>query len=315
MDDVGMDRDRLRYALRAARFVCPHTDADGLAAGALALRFRGESASDAVLLGRGQTPFMAGALPEARPAAILDWGVRSFIGPALFVDHHYPEAAPPPDQLVLSGYGADPEVSTSILVSRLLGDDSEPWLAAIGAVGDLGRRAWDLPDLAGVTRTHVNRLVPLVNAPRRAPDGPVRTALAILVDAPSAKEALGDRRTEELVAAKDAWRSAYQATLRVAPEVSDGLALINFSSPFQIHPLVAQAWSGRLAPNVVLAANHGYLEGMVNFAVRGGTGDLRAMLRDALPDETGEFAHGHDRATGGSLTEEAFERLIAELRS
>ncbi len=64
----------------------------------------------------------------------------------------------------------------------------------------------------------------------------------------------------------------------------------------------------------MLAANEDYLPGMVNFAVRGGDGaDLRRLLRDALPGQGGEFAHGHDRATGGSLDPDAFGRLAAAL--
>jgi single-stranded-DNA-specific exonuclease len=64
---------------------------------------------------------------------------------------------------------------------------------------------------------------------------------------------------------------------------------------------------------MVIAANDGYLPGRVNFSVRGGTGDLRAALRRALPDAAGEFAHGHPRATGGSLAPAAFERLLRAL--
>ena len=64
-----------------------------------------------------------------------------------------------------------------------------------------------------------------------------------------------------------------------------------------------------------MAANDGYLApGVVNFAVRGGAGDdLRAFLRAALPEASGEFAHGHDRATGGSLPPDAFEALLRGL--
>jgi single-stranded-DNA-specific exonuclease len=50
----------------------------------------------------------------------------------------------------------------------------------------------------------------------------------------------------------------------------------------------------------VIAANEGYLPGRVNFSIRGGAGDLRRLLRDALPEAEGEFAHGHDRATGAA---------------
>ena len=64
----------------------------------------------------------------------------------------------------------------------------------------------------------------------------------------------------------------------------------------------------------MIAANDGYLPGRVNFSVRGGTGDLRALLHSSLPGVGGEFAHGHAAATGGSLAPDDFERLIAALR-
>jgi single-stranded-DNA-specific exonuclease len=62
-----------------------------------------------------------------------------------------------------------------------------------------------------------------------------------------------------------------------------------------------------------VAANDDYLPGRVNFSVRGGAGDLRRLLREALPEADGEFAHGHDRATGGSLRPEEFELLLRRL--
>ncbi len=79
--------------------------------------------------------------------------------------------------------------------------------------------------------------------------------------------------------------------------------------------MIAAQWERRLAPRAVIAANDDYLPGRVNFSVRGGAGDLRRWLRDALPEATGEFAHGHDRATGGSLTPEDFELLLVRLSS
>lgn len=307
--------------LRAARDllercdqVVPHTDADGLAAGALALRAKGWSPGEALLLARGETPWSQRPDQITRPAAILDWGIRSFSGPALFVDHHAPEASPDPDQVLISGYGATPETTTAGLMAELV-PQAPRWVAAIGAVGDLGDRAWDLPVLAGVTKSHVKKLVPLINAPRRLPDGPVREALAVLVENETSRDALADARLDALAAAKEEWRAGFKTALRVAPDVQDNLAVIRFRSPYQVHPLVATTWSRRLSPNLVLAANEDYLPGMINFSVRGGKGDLRAILRAALPNEEGEFAHGHDRATGGSLTPERFERLIIGLRT
>lgn len=301
----------LRLLLDAAAVV-PHTDADGLASGAIALRARGEGAERATLLGRGQNPWDGAApLPDGT-LAVLDWGVRRLDRPALFVDHHAPEAEAGPGQIVISGYGAEPEISTAALMRRVA-PDAPAWLAAVGAVGDLGDRAFELPECASAPKTAVRKLVPLVNAPRRLGDGPVREALALLVEHDDPRDALKDPRVEVLETSRQEWRSAYDAIMKIGPRVRGDIALIRFSAPYQVHPLVAQAWMRRLAPRVVIAANDDYLPGLVNFAARGGAGDLRALLRDALPGVEGEFAHGHDRATGGSLAPEEFDRLLANL--
>lgn len=299
-----------RRALLSASVVVPHTDADGLAAGAIALRARGEDAGAAVLFGRGETPW-AGGLP-AFPA-LLDWGVRAFPGPVLIVDHHVPEAEPTAEQVVLSGHGEEPETSTAALMRRLV-PEAPAWLAAVGAAGDLGDRAFALPECAGAPKTAVRKLVPLVNAPRRGPglDG-VRAALEILTEAADAREALAHPRVAALEEARAAWKAEWERVRRTAPRVGERAALVRFSSPYQLHPLAATTWARRLAPRPVIGANDDYLPGMVNFSIRGGDGDLRALLREALPDAGGEFAHGHARATGGSLTPADFDRLTAAL--
>ncbi len=81
---------RARSWLAEADFVCPHTDADGLAAGAIVLRAGGEGADAAVLLAPGQTPF--GPEPDLPPGsvALLDQGVRDLQRPGVIVDHHVP---------------------------------------------------------------------------------------------------------------------------------------------------------------------------------------------------------------------------------
>ncbi|RKQ86164.1 single-stranded DNA-specific DHH superfamily exonuclease [Solirubrobacter pauli] len=302
--------DPIRAALLAADVVVPHTDADGLAAGAIALRARGEPAAAAVLFGRGENPWRT---PPPGVPALLDWGLRASDLPVVVVDHHVPEASPGPDQHVLSGAGEDPETSTAPLLRRLF-PEQPAWLAAVGAVGDLGDRGFALPECAGAPKTAVRKLVPLINAPRRGPelDG-VRVALELLVEHEDPKAALADPRITVLAAARDAWRSEWERVRRTAPQVGERVAVIRFSSAFQVHPLIAQMWAKRLAPRPVLAANDGYLPGRVAFSIRGTAGDLRALLREALPDVGGEFAHGHPRATGGTLTPEDFERLLVGL--
>ena len=301
-----------RELLLTVEHVVPHTDADGLAAGALALRARGETADAAVLLRRGETPF--GPDPPLPPGSVgvLDWGVRALARPGVLVDHHVPEALPRADQVVVSGYGERPETATAPLVSRLL-PEQPAWLAAVGAVGDLGDAGFSLAECAAAPRGAVRKLVPLVNAPRRLPEGPVREALALLVEHEDPAAVLTDERVGLLEDARRTWRAELDRVMRVPPLVADGVALLRFCSPAQVHPLVATAWTRRLAPRVVLAANDGYLPGRVNFTVRGGKGDLRAFLTNALPEARGEFAHGHPRATGGSLPPDEFDRLVRAL--
>lgn len=114
-----------RAALSEAVAVVCHTDADGLAAGAIALRHRGEGAVAAVLLDRGQTPFSPDApLPDGL-LAILDWGVRPLARPAVIVDHHAPEGALGP--LTVSTYGEQPEVPTAALMRRCFRTPRPGW--------------------------------------------------------------------------------------------------------------------------------------------------------------------------------------------
>ena len=320
------DLDAARDRLDAAELICPHTDADGLAAGAITLRHRGLSAADAKLFGRGHGPW-TDPMPDA--AAVLDQGVRETDRPWLLIDHHAPEGSPP-NALVVSGFGEDPTPSTSALMRRLL-PDAPAWLAAVGAAGDYGDAGLKLgecqpPDGEKLVKTHVKKLVSLVNAPRRLPNDPanptaphpaVGTALALLVEHESPKAALADARIAELEAAKQEYRAGLDAVMKTAPQVRDDVAVIRFRSPYQVHPLVAQTWQRRLSPKVVLVANDDYLPGRVNFAVRGGDGrDLRAFLRDRFPDQPesgGEIGNGHPGATGGSLTPDDFAKLLTGL--
>jgi single-stranded-DNA-specific exonuclease len=302
---------RARAELERADAIVPHTDADGLSAGAIA--YRGVPRPPiVVLLGRGQTPFGPDApLPDGQ-VAVLDWGVREVARPGLIVDHHVPEEPGRPDQIVVSGHGEEPEVSTAILMSRIV-PEAPRWLAALGGYGDLGSRAFKLPECDGAPRSAIRTLTPLINAPRRLRDGPVETAWRLLVEHDEIGAVTRDARLKDLHEARRICSSEFDRVIRTPPVVGSRCALVRFSSPCQVHPLVATTWARRLAPRPVIAANDDYIPGRVNFAVRGGTEDLRVLLRQALPDETGEFAHGHPAATGGSLDPERFEALLRNL--
>ena len=164
-----------------------------------------------------------------------------------------------------------------------------------------------------VSEPPVARSWPWANSPVAARGAGRRTALELLVEHDDPRDALKDPRIAELEDARRAWRGAFDTVVRTAPNVGERAAVIRFSTPFQVHPLVATTWARRLAPRPVIAANDDYLPGRVNFSVRGGEGSLIAALRRALPGQAGEFAHGHDRATGGSLAPDDFERLLEGL--
>ena len=115
-------------------------------------------------------------------------------------------------------------------------------------------------------------------------------------------------------------RAELERVRRTAPAVGDHAALVRFASPMQVHPIVATTWARRLAPRLVVAANDGDLEGRVNVSCRGGgERPIGELLREALVRgggdlvEHAEFAHGHARASGGSLPPEDIDRLLRGL--
>ena len=293
----------------------PHHDADGLSAGALLARAcRGDalhvaSPWDACIHGDG-------ALSCTRPAVIADWGVQPVSGPSavLYVDHHAaPEAV---DGVVVTPPSSTASTSTSLLAWKLIGRPADgAWLAALGAVGDLGADALKRRDVPGVgSATALKKLSSLVTAPGRVHEGPVADAFAVLAESADEKAALGHPLIGSLEDALATVRESRSRALRTAPQVGADAALLRFDEPARVHPIVATAWAKRLAPRVVIAANDGWRDGRVSFAVRAADPrDLRAWLltRWAPPPGAGDYARGHRQATGGVLRPDAFEDFVA----
>jgi single-stranded-DNA-specific exonuclease len=316
-----------------------HFDADGLAAGALfgrALARMGFGDVRVVHSDRGENAFSAGArerLAAMRPDALIvtDLGVHHagvLPGvPTLYVDHHRPEGEPR-DAAVVLGYGWDPIPASAWLaydlLSPLVGIDDLAWIAAVGTISDLGDKApWDaLPAIRKRwSGKWLREAVSLVNAARRASAFDVGTPLRMLMkaDGPRAiaeDDALGADRLR-------AYRAEVQAELAVArkqaPVFSAGQpwALIPVDSGCQIHPLIAQQWRTRLPRFAVIAANRGYLPGIVAFSARTQRTDLvlPALLRapDIGADDEASFGRGHDQASGGHLPAAQFNRLMKAL--
>jgi len=160
--------------------------------------------------------------------------------------------------------------------------------------------------------TALRNAAALVNAPRRTASGDASAALELLITADGPKQVTN---SPVLLAARAEVKAELDGARRVAPRVRDGVALIRFSSPAQIHPLVAQQWRGRLKREIVLAANTGYRPGWVHFAVRSAEDrDLVAFLAEHRPPGADElYGSGHRQATGGALRPPAWNMFITGL--
>jgi single-stranded-DNA-specific exonuclease len=315
-----------------------HFDADGLAAGALfgrALPRLGFTDVQVVASGRGESAFSDGArarLARLAPDALVvtDLGVQADgvlpDVPTLYVDHHRPEGTPA-GATVVSGYGWDPIPNSAWLAFELLAPlvdvNDLGWIAAVGTISDLGDRApWDaLPALRKrYTAKWLKEAVALVNAARRASAFDVGTPLALLMTADHPRAVSEDEGGG--AGLLRGYRAEVQAALaearRRAPIFATGspFALVPLDSTCQVHPLVAQQWRGRLPHHAVIAANRGYLPGVVAFSTRTARADLSlpALFRAVdLGAANASFGHGHDQASGGHLAPADFNRLTAAL--
>ena len=298
-----------------------HNDADGLSAAAL---FARAFAADGWqvrtrVVGRGESPWSPEMRAELADVAaggvvVTDLGVQPGLPkpgvPTIVVDHHIP-GAPPAGATVITGHGMDPIPTSSLLAFWCAGAlaDAAPWLwiAAVGLIGDMAENA-GFPEMADARRYGVTALrdaASLVNAPRRTASGDASPALALLMTADDPKEITKGGRPEAaaLHAAKAEVKAELDAARRVGPKVRGEVALIRFSSPAQIHPLIAQQWRGRLREEIVMAANAGYRPGWVHFAVRSARDrDLVTFLAEHRPPGADEaYGSGHRQATGGAL--------------
>ena len=310
-----------------------HNDADGLSATALlarALQAHGRAVRTRIV-GRGESPWSPAMREELAGedmggVIVADLGVRDTAPrpdvPTLVLDHHVPQAAPA-GATVITGHAMDPIPTTSLLAywcAQALGE-AEPWLwlAALGLIGDMAEEA-GFPEMEQARRygvTALRKAASLVNAPRRTASGDAGPALDLLMreDGPKPVVAGDSPASAALLAAKAEVKVELDAAKRVAPVVRQGVALIAFSSPCQIHPLVAQQWRGRLKGEIVMAANHGYRPGWTHFAVRSARDlDLIAFLAEHRPPGADEaYGSGHRQATGGALRAPDWNRFVTGL--
>jgi single-stranded-DNA-specific exonuclease len=323
-----------KFRADAPVLILGHNDADGLSASALLARaLRQQARPHRVrILGRGENPWsdeMRTELSDAPVGGLIvtDLGVREGdILPGaetVVIDHHVP-AGTPGAATVISGFHMDPVPTSSLLAywcaAALARGDDLLWIAVLGIIGDMAEKS-GFPELEDARKrygiTVLREATALLNAPRRSASSDAKPALDLLMKAGGPKEILSGEHPETalLQAAREEVKRELEAARRVPPTVKGNVALICFNSPCQVHPLVAQAWRGRLRNNIVLAVNTGYRPGWIHFAARTALDlDLIAFLRDnAPPGADQNYGSGHRQATGGALRPEAWNMFVEKL--
>jgi single-stranded-DNA-specific exonuclease len=314
--------------------VASHNDADGLSAAAILMRALDANGRPARLriLGRGENAWsdaFRAELARDPPGGLIvaDLGTRAGAilpgVPTIVIDHHVPTGTPE-GATVISGYGHDPQPTTSLLAywaARGIGPAEDTlWLVAIGLIGDLADGA-GFPEMEDARArygiTALRDAVSLINAARRSSSGDATPAMNLLrsADGPKAITKGDSPDADALRAAKAEVSAALALAKKVGPKVRNGIALIRFDTPCQIHPLLAQTWRGRLKGEIVLAANAAYRPGWVHFAVRTARNlNLVEFLGQRAPPGADEnYGSGHAAATGGALRSDGWNAFIRGL--
>lgn len=307
-------------------------DVDGLGAACVVWDALGDREKAFLTPPKGRNAFgdeTAALVAREEPASlfVLDLGVspRAITPgvPTLLLDHHHPRGEPE-GATVLSGYGLDPVPTSSLLAWRVAGTAANAWKANLGNQGDMGPVAPDLDDeRAGGTKRAFDMAKSMLNSAKRSsnPDAAVPAAFRVVSAAESPKavvEATGED-ADTIRFYQDEVKRELNEAKKNGPRFSktEPLALVRFSSPARVHPLIAQSWRGRLPKYAIIAANDGYIPGRTNFSMRGNAGiDLLEILARhgaALGIDEPEYGHGHHAATGGSLETATFERLLGAM--
>ena len=321
---------------QSATLVCMHDcDADGIAAGVVwqrALERMSYANVIRVIPDRDRnawTPNNRAQVEKLNADAVylLDLGstdkpVDSRV-PNCFIDHHFPEGIPTGGALI-TAYPWNPIPNTSLLMYDLCREsvdlDDMEWVAAVGTFSDLGEKApFDIiaSSKKRYTAKYLKEATALVNAARRAAEyAPEIAARAMLEhESPRALVEADDDDARWLRDARAEIKSAMEEAKKAAPKFAGNVALIRINSRCQIHPLIAQIWRGRLPKFVVIAANEGYRPGRINFSARSGpqstVGALALLKSSDIAEGEGNFGHGHDMASGGSLPVESWNELLA----
>ena len=157
----------------------------------------------------------------------------------------------------------------------------------------------------------------MVNAARRASSYDPEAAAQALLTHSSPRDLVrsGSADVEKLRLAREEVKAELALAKKASPKFAGNVALVRVRSKCQVHPVIAQIWRTRRPKYVVIVANEGYLPGRVNFSTRTASGlNLIDFLRAIdLGEGEGEYARGHDQATGGRLPIARWNLLLKKL--
>ncbi|MFP4164860.1 MAG: hypothetical protein ACLFQB_13155 [Chitinispirillaceae bacterium] len=308
-----------------------HGDPDGISGAVmvyLTLETLGLRKLTPVALGRGENPFSEATLKEVDRVSpdrliVVDSGSREGRFPegikTLIIDHHVPQGSPDVEVFFSTFQDRTERIASEAVydVARRIVDHPDfGFYVLIGIGGDVGLDK--VPsrfktEMRTFGRKKVHQCVTLMNAARRHRDYDANGLFRMLRLSTSPEKFLKRAQSEGLERLKEEVNRDLRRNLKVPPRFSGIFALLDFRSPHQIHPLVAVIWAGRLEGYVVIAANRGYLPGMVNFSMRTGMDMDLLELLEKYRLEGEEIGYGHRKATGGILPKSGFDRFLNRL--
>lgn len=324
-----------RCPLSFHTLIISHSDADGVAAGAIMYRTLerlGFGNFDIIITGKGQNAYTPATKKQAaayKPERlfVLDLGCKEEPvvegAPTLFIDHHRPFGVPP-EGVLISGYTWQPIPNTSLLTWWLCKEAADvedmDWVAAIGTLSDLGEKApFDIIQQAKrkYQAKWLKEATALVNAARRSSSGEASVALWAVLKAAHPREIVEGEGEEahRLALFREEAKAALEEAKKASPQFSGNVALVRISSPCYVHPLIAQIWRTRLPKYIVIAANEGYMPGYVAFSVRtaADVNVLDFLGQVEVDVAEGYLGYGHDQASSGVLPVESWQKLVQEL--
>lgn len=362
-EDIEKARDFIRRCAKSGQKVLlvPDKDADGLSSGVQMYRTLttlglDKDKIDVHLHKRGANihhEVERQDMAANDPAYIIVLDQGSVKGPAiidnpdtqtLILDHHLSDVFPDCAEVV-SACHYPPVATTSLLtyeICKTLHEDlptSLAYLCCIGTHGDLGNTLkWHppFPDMTATfkqyTKKAINDAVSLLNAPRRTARYDVISAWTALLASTQPSDLFTSARLQS--ARAEILEEVERHTHTPPKFTPDGrIAVLKINTQAQVHPVIATRWAGYLNSKkleIVMVANYGYLDGMVNFSCRiartARSNDppvniiesLKAaadLSTDGLRARLGEsFARGHKEASGGIVPTKEFDELMKLLR-